>query len=68
MNMKKALVTFVVLFVISLFTAIVSFMVCGGELIKTGIEYGVAQYQEYKATGENDITDIIENLESKVYN
>lgn len=68
MNMKKALITFVVLFVISLFTAIVSFMVCGGELIKTGIEYGVAQYQEYKATGENDITDIIENLESKVYN
>lgn len=66
--MKKALITFVVLFVISLFTAIVSFMVCGGELIKTGIEYGVAQYQEYKATGENDITDIIENLESKVYN
>lgn len=66
--MKKALITFVVLFVISLFTAIVSFMVCGGELIKTGIEYGVAQYQEYKATGENDITDMIENLESKVYN
>ncbi len=66
--MKKALITFVVLFVISLFTAIVSFAVCGGELIKTGIEYGVAQYQEYKATGENDITDIIENLESKVYN
>ena len=39
--MKKTLIAFVVLFVISLFTAIVSFMVCGGELIKTGIEYGV---------------------------
>ena len=66
--MKKALVATVILFVISLFTAIVSFAVCGGELIKTGIEYGVEQYQEYKSTGENDITDIIENLESKVYN
>jgi hypothetical protein len=66
--MKKALVATVILFVISLFTAIVSFAVCGGELIKIGIEYGVEQYQEYKSTGENDITDIIANLESKVYN
>ncbi|MBR5321346.1 MAG: hypothetical protein IKU41_05855 [Clostridia bacterium] len=66
--MKKALVATVILFVISLFTAIVSFAVCGGELIKTGIDYGVEQYREYKETGENDITDIIENLESKVYN
>ena len=66
--MKKALVAVVILFVISLFTAIVSFAVCGGELIKTGIDYGVEQYREYKETGENDITDIIENLESKVYN
>ena len=60
--MKKALVAFIILFVISLFTSIVSFAVCGGELIKTSVEYGVAQYQEYKATGENDITDMIENL------
>ena len=60
--MKKALVATVILFVISLFTAIVSFAVCGGELIKTGIAYVVEQYQEYKSTGENDITDIIENL------
>lgn len=61
-TMKKALVSVVILFVISLFTAIVSFAVCGGELIKTGIEYGIEQYREYKSTGENDITDIIENL------
>ncbi len=60
--MKKALVTVVILFVISLFTAIVSFAVCGGELIKTGVEYGIEQYREYKATGENDITEIIENI------
>lgn len=60
--MKKALVAVVILFVISLFTAIVSFLVCGGELIKTGIDYGVEQYREYKSTGENDITDIIENI------
>lgn len=60
--MKKALVAVVILFVISLFTAIVSFAVCGGELIKTGVEYGVEQYREYKLTGENDITDIIDNL------
>ena len=46
--MKKALVATVILFVISLFTAIVSFAVCGGELIKTGIDYGVEQYREYK--------------------
>lgn len=59
--MKKALITVVILFVISLFTAIVSFAVCGGELIKTGIEYGVEQYQEYKSSGENDFTNLVEN-------
>lgn len=60
--MKKALIAFVVLFVISLFTAIVSFLVCGGELIKTGIEYGVEAYREYKAEKEtqNDIMAMIE--------
>lgn len=60
--MKKALIAFVVLFVISLFTAIVSFAVCGGELIKTGIEYGVEKYHEYKENGGeiNNIQDLIE--------
>ena len=60
--MKKALITFIVLFVISLFTTIVSLAVCGGELIKTGIEYGVEAYKEYKAENEtqNDIMAIIE--------
>ncbi len=59
--MKKTLITFVILFVISLFTAIVSFLVCGGELIKTGVEYGVEQYCEYKAEKEleNDIMSMI---------
>lgn len=59
--MKKALVTFVILFVISLFTAVISFAVCGGELIKTGIEYGVEQYREYKAEKEieNNIMSMI---------
>lgn len=52
--MKKAMITFAILFVISLFTAIVSFAVCGGELIKTGIEYGVQQYREYKAEAESE--------------
>lgn len=52
--MKKAIITFVILFVISLFTAVVSFAVCGGELIKTGIEYGVEQYREYKAEKETE--------------
>ena len=47
--MKKALITFIILFVISLFTAIVSFAVCGGELIKKGVEYGIKAYEEYKA-------------------
>lgn len=60
--MKKTLIAFVILFVISLFTTIVSFMVCGGELIKTGIEYGVEAYREYKAENEphNDIMARIE--------
>ncbi len=59
--MKKAIITFVILFVISLFTAIVSFLVCGGELIKTGVEYGVEQYREYKAEKEleNDVMSMI---------
>ena len=60
--MKKTMIIFVILFLISLLTTFISFIVCGGELIKTGIDYGVEQYREYKATGENDITDIIENL------
>ena len=60
--MKKAIITFVILFCISLFTSIVSFAVCGGELIKTGIEYGVEQYREYKAEQleTNNINDMIE--------
>lgn len=60
--MKKAIITFVILFGISLFTTIVSFAVCGGELIKTGIEYGVEQYREYKAEQSemNNINDMIE--------
>lgn len=59
--MKKALITFVILFCISLFTTFVSFLVCGGELIKTGISYGIEQYREYKAeeTG-NNINEIIQ--------
>ena len=59
--MIKTLITFVILFVVSLFTAIVSFLVCGGELIKTGVEYGVEQYREYKAEKEleNDIMSMI---------
>lgn len=58
--MKKALITFVILFCISLFTTIVSFAVCGGELIKTGIEYGVEQYREYKAeTNMNNVEEMI---------
>lgn len=55
--MKKALITFVVIFCISVFTSIVSFAVCGGELIKTGIEYGIEQYHEYRA--ENPDVDSI---------
>lgn len=60
--MKKAMVAVVILFVISLFTAVISFAICGGELIKTGIEYGVEQYREFKEEGKdfNDIIDIID--------
>ena len=60
--MKKALIAFIILFVISLFTSIVSFAVCGGELIKTGIENGIEAYREYKAeqSTENDAMAMIE--------
>ncbi len=59
--MKKALITFVILFCISLFTTFVSFLVCGGELIKTGIAYGIEQYREYQATENmNNIDDMIQ--------
>ena len=62
--MKKAIITFLILFCISLFTTIVSFAVCGGELIKTGIEYGVEQYREYKAEQleMNNIDQMIETV------
>lgn len=58
--MKKALIAFVILFVISLFTTIVSFVVCGGELIKTGIEYGKRVYEEQKSENQNNVMAIIE--------
>lgn len=57
--MKKAVITFVILFLISLLTTFISFLVCGGELIKTGIEYGIEQYREYRAENANDIDEII---------
>ncbi len=59
--MKKAIITFVIIFVLSLFTALISFAVCGGELIKTGIEYGIEEYHEYKQEQEsqNDISAMI---------
>lgn len=58
--MKKAIITFAILFCISLFTTIVSFAVCGGELIKTGIEYGIEQYREFKAEENfNNINEVI---------
>ncbi len=59
--MKKAMITFVIIFVLSLFTALISFAVCGGELIKTGIEYGIEEYREYKQEqeGQNDISAMI---------
>ena len=59
--MKKALITFIVLFVISLFTAIVSLAICGGELIKVGVAYGKEAYQEYKEQeAQNDVMAKIE--------
>ncbi|MBQ8767687.1 MAG: hypothetical protein IJZ16_12900 [Clostridia bacterium] len=58
--MKKAIITFVILFCISLFTTIVSFAVCGGELIKTGIDYGIEQYREFKAEESfNNVNEMI---------
>ncbi len=59
--MKKAIITFVIVFVLSLFTALISFAVCGGELIKTGIEYGIEEYREYRLEQEqsNDISSMI---------
>lgn len=60
--MKKAIIALVILFIISVFTAVVSFVVCGGELIKAGVEYGIGEYREYRAekTAENNIISIIE--------
>ncbi len=57
--MKKTMITFVILFIISLFTAVISFAVCGGELIKTGIDYGIEQYREYKAENANNVMEMI---------
>lgn len=59
--MKKALIALAIVFFVSVFTAIVSFAVCGGELIKTGIETGVSAYKEYKADNAdlNNVTNMI---------
>lgn len=65
--MKKAIIACVVLFGISLFSTIVSFVACGGELIKVGIEYGIEYYREYKQTENvNDISDLIEIAENVI--
>ena len=65
--MKKALILCVILFGVSLFTTIVSFVACGGELIKAGIEYGIEYYREYEQTeNANDIVDVIEMPEGAI--
>ncbi len=65
--MKKALILCVILFGVSLFTTIVSFVACGGELIKAGIEYGIEYYREYEQMeNTNDITDMIEMPEGAI--
>ena len=59
--MRKAIIVCAVPFGISLFATIVSFVVCGGELIKWGVEYGIEQYEEYKQEEElNNIDTMIE--------
>ena len=45
--MRKAIIVCVVLLGISLFATIVSAVVCGGELLKWGIECGIEHYEEY---------------------
>ena len=58
--MKKALVVFAILFAISLFTTIVSLVVCGGELVRAGIEYGKEVYEEQNTQNQNDVMAMIE--------
>lgn len=59
--MRKAIIVCVVLLGISLFATIVSAVVCGGELLKWGIECGIEHYEEYIQEKEtNDIEEIIE--------
>ncbi|MGN0569860.1 MAG: hypothetical protein ACI4N4_05070 [Candidatus Fimenecus sp.] len=59
--MKKAIIALVILFIISVFTAIVSFAVCGGELIKAGIEYGIGEYREHRT--ENAVNNLLTIIE-----
>lgn len=46
--MRKAIIAMIVLLVISIFTAVISLAVCGGELIVNAVEYGVKEYREYR--------------------
>lgn len=60
--MKKAIIILVVLFVIAALTAFVSFCICGGELISTGIRYGVESYREYKMQNPTQALIITNNM------
>lgn len=58
--MKKAMLALAVLFIISVLTAVISFAVCGGELITSAVKYGISEYREYRAGTVNDINEKIE--------
>ncbi len=59
--MRKAIIVCAVLLCVSLFATIMSAAVCGGEIIKWGIECGIEHYEEYVQEKEtNNIEEIIE--------
>lgn len=53
--MKKAKIALTALFVIAIFTAIISFAVCGGELISTAVKYASEEFREYKNEKNNAV-------------
>ena len=55
--MRKAIIVCAVLLCVSLFATIMSAAVCGGEIIKWGIERGIEHYEEYVQENETNNID-----------
>lgn len=62
--MRKTIIATIVLCLICSFTAVISLAVCGGEVIKSAVEYGVEYFEELDEKYD-DYDDKYDDLDDK---